>query len=344
MGIFLLILAIGVKTVVEPRLVKDPLTVPAKYSVLIAGGTGFLLFDAQTGSTKPVTIRITRTIHGDTTGKDGGNDSVAVYDESLCLSVEDGTHPGCLPATDPRMVLVNIDRIAFDRKTSLAVSDPKYGASVDGKPVTHEGLGYKFPIDTKKKTYLFFDPIPRHAYPINYVGTTKIQGLTVYKFTQQITDAPVYTGNVLPSLYTNFRTVFVEPTTGVIVAGSEQIDQRFTGRETLDPNSKVIIPQLAGQTALKGTLAFDQPTVNRQIKLAKDNKSKIELITTTIPLIGFIGGPLLILIGALLLAFGGRPKGEGEGVEADQTWPLGAGPGGHEEIEPSGAGTDTGHE
>ena len=307
LGAFLLVLGLGVKFVVGPKLIKDPLTPPEKYSVIIAGGENFSLLDSSTLDNKNVIIRVTRTIQGDVAA---GNNDVAVWDESLCLTVDDGTHPGCVPRSDPRSVLVQTDRIAFDRTTSLAVNDPQYHANVDGKPTEHEGLGYKFPIGTKKTTYPFFDTIVRKAFPMKYTSEEKIDGLPVYKFVQTITDQPVYTSNVLPSLYSNVRTVWVEPRTGVIIDGQEDLDQRLTGRETLDPNSPVTASALAGKTALKGRLKFDDPTVANQAQLARDNIPKLKLLQTVIPLVGIIGGVVLSVIGIVLLATGRKGPGD----------------------------------
>ncbi|MEO5665660.1 MAG: porin PorA family protein, partial [Nocardioides sp.] len=52
-------------------------------------------------------------------------------------------------------------------------------------------------------------------------------------------------------------------------------------------------------------LGFTEDQVASGIKDAKDNKSQIDLITGTVPLVGFIGGILAILAGAFLV-FAGR--------------------------------------
>ena len=50
----------------------------------------------------------------------------------------------------------------------------------------HEGLAYRFPFDTEKKTYPYFDPIAQKAYDANYEGEEDVNGLSVYKFTQNV--------------------------------------------------------------------------------------------------------------------------------------------------------------
>jgi len=301
-GVFLVVFAGVVKFVVAGAAVKAPLSIPEKYIKVIASGTGFNYFDASVGKNVSINVWITRTIVGDVAA---GNSKVAVYDESLCLTRDtDGSHPGCVDKSDAqkRLITNSTDRVAFDRKTGMAVNDAKYGANVDGNPtVQHEGLGYKFPIDTKKKSYLYFDTVVGKAFPMVYVDQEKLQGLTVYKFVQTMVNQPVYTNNTFPSTYTNTRTVWVEPITGAIVKGQEQLTQVLTGRENLDPNSQITESGLAGIVALQGTLAFTPDTVRLQAQLAKDNLPKIHLVQLWLPLISLILGLLAIGVAVLLL-------------------------------------------
>ena len=334
LGVFLLLLAGGVKFVIAPRVVKVPLTIPQKYTKIIASGHDFSYFDATVGKNIKINVWITRTVVGDPIA---GNGSVAVYDESLCLTRDDGTHPGCVSKTAAPGVLItnSTDRIAFSRSTSLAVNDPKYGANVDGSTsVTHVGLGYTFPIDTQKTTYPFFDTVVHRAFPMRYAGETTMQGLTVYKFVQKIVNQPVLTNATLPSTYTNTRTVWVEPTTGVIVDGQEQLKQVLTGRANLDPNSKLVEPALANIVALSGTLAFTPDTVRLQADLAKSNLPKIHLIRLWMPLVALILG-VLALAGALWLALRRRNRPGGDGEVTSPGPGGGAGPA--REREPEGA-------
>jgi Porin PorA len=310
-GVLFLVVAVGVKFVVAPKGVITPLQIPAKYRTLIAAGSNFTLLDAQTGASKLVTVRVTRHLEGDV---GAGDSKVAVYDESLCLSDNtDGTNPGCLKASDPRLITNTTDRVAFDRKSGEAVNDAKYHANVDGDTsIQHHGMGYKFPIDSKKKAYQFFDTVVGKAFPMNYSGTEKIHGLTVYKFVQMITNQPVLTNHVLPSTYTNTRTVWVEPTTGVIIKGSEDLTQTLTGRASLDPNSELRDPALQGKVALKGLLVFDDATVANQAQLAKDSLAKIHLVRMWIPLVSLVLGVILTALGIALSVRRSEPGAHAE--------------------------------
>jgi hypothetical protein len=301
-GVFLLVLAAVVKFFVAPAAVKAPLSIPQKYTKVLAYGTGFQYFDAKVGRDVPISVSITRTIIGDVSA---GNSKVAVYDESLCLTRDtDGSHPGCVDKFDPqgRLITNSTDRVAFDRKSGYAVNDPKYRANVDGNTkIAHVGLGYKFPIDTKKKTYLYFDTVVGKAFPMTYVDTEKVAGLTVYKFVQHIVDQAVYTNNTFPSTYTNTRTVWVEPTTGAIVNGQEQLTQTLTGKASLDPASPVIEPSFAGIVALQGTLAFTPDTITLQAHFAKDYLPRIHLIRLWLPLLSLILGLISLAVGVVML-------------------------------------------
>ena len=51
----------------------------------------------------------------------------------------------------------------------------------DVKPPTnialpHEGLSYRFPFDTEKKTYAYFDPIAQKPFDANYDGEDDVNG------------------------------------------------------------------------------------------------------------------------------------------------------------------------
>ena len=100
---------------------------------------------------------------------------------------------------DNGLLLALVDTVTLDRKTAMAVSnDTNPGGAVqkprgieDKNPPTnialpHEGLTYRFPFDTEKRTYPFFDPIAQKPYDANYNGEEDVNGLTAYKFTQNV--------------------------------------------------------------------------------------------------------------------------------------------------------------
>jgi hypothetical protein len=308
LGVLLLVMAPVVRFWVAPQLVRAPLDINV---TLKAGGTNFQYLDAKAGGVVPITVDITRHIRGDVAA---GNHDVAVYDETLCLTRDDDKkHPGCL-RDDDRIIANYQDRIAFDRVSGYAVDGKKCGpsgdqtcnASVDGEPTKHEGLGYKFPMDTQKVDYLYFDTVAKKAYPMKYSGVDHKQGLEVYKFVQTVTDAPAMTSGIFPSLYSNTRSLWVEPKTGVIVHGQEQINQRLTGLASTEPGAPMRDPALAGKTALQGTLAFTDAADKIQGKLAEDGIKSVDAIKVILPLAALILGLIGIVVGLLLARSGSR--------------------------------------
>lgn len=100
---------------------------------------------------------------------------------------------------DSGLLLAMVDTVTMNRSTALAVSSDnnpggalqKPRAIEDEKPPTnvalpHEGLTYRFPFDTEKKTYPFFDPIAQKPFDANYDGEEDVNGLTTYRFIQNV--------------------------------------------------------------------------------------------------------------------------------------------------------------
>lgn len=100
---------------------------------------------------------------------------------------------------DSGLLLAIVDTVTLNRKTALAVSDDAHtGGSVQkpravndenpptAMPLRHDGLSYRFPFHTEKKTYPYFDPIAQKPFDVNYDTEEDVNGLTTYKFTQNV--------------------------------------------------------------------------------------------------------------------------------------------------------------
>jgi hypothetical protein len=95
-----------------------------------------------------------RTLKGDVAAS---TKDTAVWDVSVVLSTGDG-----------QLVQASIDRVATDRRTAEAVNC--CGEAVNSVPTRHSGLSYKFPFDTQKQTYQFWDANAKKAVPARYVS------------------------------------------------------------------------------------------------------------------------------------------------------------------------------
>jgi Porin PorA len=279
-GVFCLLLAVGLRFYAPSRAEKTPLNLNI---TLVSTGPATLL-NTTTGQVEHVNLNATRFVRTDSTRS---NSKVTVVQETLCIVRDVDNPPLCgTDKQDPRILSVTLDRVAADRKTGESVNDPKYGENVDGDvSAKHVGLSYKWPFHAKKQAYKFYDPISRQAPDAKYIGTEKIAGLNLYKYQADITniDLPL-PGLNIPAKYSDSRTVWIDPVTGVIVKGTEhQVRTLADGSPVLDT-----------------TLTFNQAAINYQAKQAKDGRNKITMLTVVAPLVALVLGIALLVAGALL--------------------------------------------
>ncbi len=164
----------------------------------------------------------------------------------------------------------------------------------------HDGLTYRFPFDTEKKTYPYFDPIAQKAFDANYDGEEDVNGLTTYRFTQnvgydadgklvepvkyaslydddedgQVTapagmwglpgdpDEPI----TMTRYYAAQRTFWVDPVSGTIVKSKEHANHYYA-REALKPEV----------TFVDYTVTSNEQTVESQVAAARDERDRVAL-------------------------------------------------------------------
>ncbi len=315
-GIFGVVLAILLPTVVVSASSKTPLNLDITQ---ISTGSAKLL-NASSGKVDDVQLRATRHVRTNSHLSDSTNTTVL---ETLCIVVVSGSTPNCLPATDPRLLTVSTDQVTANRRNGESVHVAKYNENINGKAVRHTGLSYKFPINTKKKTYQFFQPDVAKAFPATYHGTSKVDGLTVYKFISRTGVQPYKILGTLPGTYDDTRTVYVEPKTGTIVNGTEKQVQTLA----------------SGQVALSTTLTFTDGAIKYQTDYAQSKIDKLNQAKVTAPLLAGIIG-LLALAGGIFLLLRGRsnrnggthrdaeqdPETDGQGFAPPGGYPAGGQP------------------
>jgi|tagenome__1003787_1003787.scaffolds.fasta_scaffold20835470_2 hypothetical protein len=300
-GVFLVVLGGLLKFYVADRVILTPID---QYAQTTSPGPGSFL-DPATLQVRSSDLVAVRTLRGDVAAS---NRDTAVWDVSVVLSTG-----------DQQLVQASIDRVATDRRSAEAVNC--CGEAVNSVPTRHSGLSYKFPFDTQKQTYQFWDANVKKAVPARYVSEETVQGLTTYKFVSQTDATQIQTQEVPGSLvgesapsvqapvyYTDTRTVWVEPKTGVIVKGSEQ--NRTTLRDSAGQDKTVV---------LQFDLTFNDDSQRSQAQLARDNIGKIDLLTTWLPLIGLLVGIVLIIAGVIIMFSAHR----GTGRHAEQPEPAG---------------------
>ena len=237
---------------------------------------------------------------------------------------------------DGGLLLALVDTVAVNRKTAMAVSSEsnpggavqKPRAIEDDQPPTnialpHDGLTYRFPFDTEKRTYPVFDPIAQKAYDANYDGEEDVNGLTTYRFSQNVgfdadgklvepvkyaslyeddADSQVTAraslwglpGNpdepiTMTRYYAAQRTFWVDPVSGTIVK-KEEHGYHYYAREPLQPEV----------TFVDYKVTSNDETVESQVASAQDERDRLALWGRILP-ITFTAVGLVTLVGGALL-------------------------------------------
>jgi hypothetical protein len=295
LGVFFLVIAAALQFYAVPNLVKIPLS-QNKTSVSEATDVTYLDYSVLEIKTAQ-NLRATRKIRSDVRAS---SDDHVVFDEFLTVENAD----------TGKLVSATTDRVALDRHDAHAVNC--CNEAVESKPTEHTGLTYTFPLGTEKKTYQYFDTTALKAFPMEFQGTENLGGLTVYRFRQTVPEQVLSQKGVPGSLigrseplltadqvYSNTRTVWVEPTSGMIVKGQEE--QLQVLRADGGPDT----------TVLKAKVAFTEDNVAAGVKEAKSKRSEITLISKTLPTAALAVGILLVLVGIVLLLVGRRGSSAG---------------------------------
>ena len=234
------------------------------------------------------------------------------------------------------LLLAMVDTVTVNRSTAEAVSDDdRPGGSVqkprsigDDKPATnvalpHEGLSYRFPFQTEKKSYPLFDAIAQKPFDANYDGEDDVNGLTTFRFTQNVgydADGNLVEPIEYASLYDNDedgvvtaraglwglegdpdeqitmtrfyaaqRTFWVDPVSGTIVKTTERANHYYA-RDPLRPEMALADYKVT----------FTEQTVESQVSAARDERDRVALWSRILP-ISFGAAGLVALIGGAAL-------------------------------------------
>jgi hypothetical protein len=242
--------------------------------------------DSATGKLgEPSKIRITSITQAD---GDKSDDKVVVFKSGSCVVVnEDGKAPDCVDGDDPRLVSADESTFATDRVTALAVPNGKYLPK--GSP-QYKGLVNKWPFDSEKKTYPYWDGTLGAAVDAKYDGTEEVGGVNTYRYKINIDQAPIDVAEGVKGTYTNEVVIWVEPKTGAI-QNQSQDQQRY-----LEDGTQVL--NLQAQ--------FTPAQIKQSAADTKDNLLLLNLVMLIVPLVGFIVGGLCLIAAIILLLLGRR--------------------------------------
>jgi Porin PorA len=216
------------------------------------------------------------------TDSEASDDDTVVWVQTSCVVIDVDDAPDCVDGDDPRLVSATTDVFASDRVTAEAVGDFE-GLPPDAVP--HVGLVNKWPFDSEKKNYEYWDGTTGQAWPAVYEGTDSLLGVDVYVYTITIADAEIEIAEGTPGTYDNVIEIWVEPKTGAIQQQTQD-QQRY-----LADGTQVLDLQVGFTEDQQQTFADD----------AKENMRLLSLMTFWLPVIGFVGGGLCVVAGGALL-------------------------------------------
>jgi hypothetical protein len=319
LGVFAVALGLLLRLYAYPRLAKAPLD-PRTVSVATGSGiTALVMVKQADGSALPeirknLNLTANRFVSGDLTQPEVVADGdVASWIEAVELTDQSGNR---VRATERRLCLDRHTNEGVDRCTNSYIKARTSQVDlkvIEEKNVAQPGLNLKFPFGTEKDTYRVYDLFVRDATEARFEAEEEIDGVTVYRFVQDIRPRKIedrkvpgsLVGRADPSVdvglyYQVRRTMWVEPDTGQIIKGEEAQKQELVSGDQ-EPGQ--------GTVVFDGTLTFTEDTVGKNVGEAKENRSKLWLLTT-LPIFLWIGGTVLILAAvALLFLFRAGPGG-----------------------------------
>jgi hypothetical protein len=335
LGAALLIAALLLFTYTKGKIAKIPLNID---TTLVSDGTGTALDPASLSGEKFIINKnVPLTLQQQISVESPSNADVVTLQVGSTLRRTDKQQ-------DNGLLLAMVDTVTLNRKTAMAVSsDNNPGGAVqkprtieDTKPPTnialpHDGLAYRFPVGTEKKTYPYFDPIAQKAYDANYDGSEDVNGLTTYRFTQNVgydAQGKLVEPVKFASLYDNAedgqvtaraslwglpgdpnepitmtryyaaqRTFWVDPASGTIVKQKERANHYYA-RDALKPEV----------TFVDYSVTSNEQTVESQVADARNGRDRVALWSRILPITFTAMGLVALVGGALLGSFSLRAE------------------------------------
>jgi Porin PorA len=315
-GIFLIVLAVLLPTVVYPRLAVLPLDPRALQT---AHGTGFTVFLPR--SVADGGLRLYRNV--------GVTSKVWVTEDRSASGPRPKDSPNVnwrvattTSVDDVGLLQVTVEGISLDRHTALATNCCRDYIITDkgdlvGQPMEHHGYVFMFPFGVRKKDYPLWDANISNTAPAKYAGEDRRRGLKVYRFVQTVPDQKTGTqelpGEVLglpdasvvaDAMYRTRRTYWVEPNSGAIVDYTESMDRRFVYQGRVLP-------------VIQGTLSLEHGSgSDATFKLIKTAAVGLPLVRRTLPAVFVPLGLLCLAAGVVLMVRAGR-RSEGPYDDGD---------------------------
>jgi hypothetical protein len=310
LGALVLMVGVLAKPVLYHNLAKVPLD---QKTTLISAGQHMSALEASAAGVKVLTdatLQNTRIVVG-IPAKAKGNSAFWQY---LVVNKEVGG----------KDLSYSQEGVSFDRVTGqatnccgdyLSVGTLDHPAAIQSS-FTHKGLFFKFPFDTQKITYQWWDGDLGRTEPMKFLRAQQVQGVQTYVFQQKTgpvtygkqtgvpgelfnTNKPVNADEV----YQNTRTLYVEPNTGLIIKGVEQQNKRLEA------------PGFSAVPITEGTIGYTAATIKKNVADLGSKGTLLGFLNGPLTWIGILLGLLLMGAGAFLASGGSRAKGSKTGPQ-----------------------------
>ncbi|NGZ99939.1 DUF3068 domain-containing protein [Nocardioides sp. W3-2-3] len=231
---------------------------------------------------------------------EASTDDTAVWSQNSCVAF--GAGGDCFAKDDPNKVIVPEDESGHRelvglrhrpglrrgtageqgcRRASPRPVAPRPRASSTSSPSTRR----------RRTTPTGTTPSAR-AWTRSSTASRSLRGHETYVFKVEVSKAPIEVAEDTPGTYSDTKEIYVDPATGSIINQTEQ-QQRW-----LDDGTQVL--------DLK--IGFTDDQVKTNVDEAESNGRNLTLITTVVPLVGLIGGVVLVAAGLLLARLGGGAR------------------------------------
>lgn len=244
--------------------------------------------DPASGEVQNLDVKATSVTKSDSNHSD---DDVVAFVSTTCLVVDKDNVPDCVDAKDPgkRLISASTDTFATDRRTAMATNATRYNAA---DATDHAGLVNKFPFDSEKKTYPFWDGMLGTTVNADYKSTDTVDGLRTYRYDVNVPTTPAEVVDGVQGSYQTDKSIWVEPRTGSIVKQTQHEVRTLAN----------------GDPLLDLDIAYTDQSVKEAVDQADGNARNLWLLTSVVPVGGLVVGLLLVLAGLGLLLGGGLPR------------------------------------
>ena len=297
-GCFLIVAALMVRFYAYPKLAVAPVN---QNSVTKLQAEGATFFNTSTLTEEQTDLSVENQTLGDVEATEEAGDDVRVWYGSTSIRAEDGT-----------IISRSQERIAFDATSGAAVNCcDAYSETTEGdrQAANREGQLVKFPFNTQKQTYTWWDGTLGETVDMKFVEEDEVDGLKAYVFESSVPRTQVgereVPGSVMgedddsvvaETMYTNDKTLWVEPETGAVIDRNEHTVTALA----FDGEDRV--------TATDANLEYTDDTVAANVEDLSDKGSQLGLARTTAPLVAGVLGLVLLGVGVLL----GRRRSESD--------------------------------